>query len=253
MRIAAPDTTSQDVSTETPDTNTNGGSGTTGENTTITPIAAQTEAPAVNVEAVAETVREILQSISGTISTLITDDTKVMEFPSNAANPNSARSVEDLSAEELSIIPEDQTPAVILPVMIVEEPAVYVFGVTLDNLEVGALIFLHLMAEPVNGGAFHDAAEDEDAYTFLDDDGKETKTVPENKHVNVAAYMTPENTYAPIITTEAPEEADTANDGDKTNIDATGPGEAGGCDTGIAMLWLAVLAVIIPALNRRNV
>ena len=144
-----------------------------------------------------------------------------------------------------------------------QKPAVYVFGVDLSSLSVGARIFLHLMPQPdTTAGAEFTAAASEseqDACMFLNDEGEEITTVPENKHANVAAYMEPNYTYAPIVTVKA----SSSEGGDTPGSDTPGtdtpgtdtPGtdtpttgsvgsSGGGCDSGFSFMALAVLGLL---------
>ena len=187
--------------------------------------------PAVNVQDSA-TAQKILDALSSG-SSAVTSSTQVLSLPASSAGR--VRGIASVSAEELEAIPSNETIAVILPLMSVDKEAVYVFGVDLSDLEEGAYIFLHMMAESkaTNAAAFQSSAQ-ETAYTFLDDNGSATKTVPANKHVNVAAYMQPDYTYSPIITTSS-----SANKGTISS-----PG--GGCSTvnTLAPMMLAVLLLI---------
>ena len=133
-----------------------------------------------------------------------------------------------------------------MPIIAVSESGIYVFGLSLDNLNAGAPIYLMLMGESssASSGMVSSAADDsasEDAYTFLDDEGNEVNTVPNNKHVNVAAYMEAGKTYAPIITTEATSASTTTSR----------KGGSGGCDSGFSVYAL-VLAGLSLALRRRK-
>ncbi len=127
-----------------------------------------------------------------------------------AALPDEAvgteRGLEDVDASDLAAIPSNETPALALPIMRVSEAAVYVWGLDLSSLKAGDSIVLHMMPESTANTAGFSAAADEDdgaapdSYAFLDDSGNKITTVPASKKVNVAAYMEPAYTYAPIIT-----------------------------------------------------
>lgn len=136
-----------------------------------------------------------------------------------------------MTSEQTARIPSGQKAAAVLPIITVEKPAVYIFAVTL-TLAPGTPIFPHMMPEAVKANMFSGSADD-DVCMFLDDSGNEIHTVPKSQQVNIAAYMTPEYTYAPVITTE-----DTQN----TN---KGPGDSsgGGCNTGISFIALAFLGL----------
>lgn len=226
----------------TPDTPDNpGGNDTpsTPDTPTVEPVAVIPEAPAVEVDDVAEVIIEILSSLSQTLADIITPETEVAELPANASGGE--RTIEDVSEENLAAIPQTETPAVVLPIITVTRPAVYVFGVKLDNLEVGALIFLHMMAEDYTGGpAMYASEADTEAYTFLDDSGKETNRVPVNKHINVAAYMEPSKSYAPIITTIA--SSSTPETPDNSPHTPGSPG--GGCDSIDGLLPMMTFAIM---------
>ena len=224
----------------------------------VDPTPATPSTPAVDVQdkATITTIIDTLRSLSEALSTLITTNTEVAELPASASGGE--RSIDDVSAEELAAIPEGETPAVILPIMRVERPAVYVFGVQLDTLEVGAYIFLHLMAESTTttSAVFHSSEQESEAYTFLDDDGNETKTVPANKHVNVAAYMEPGYTYAPMVTTSdtgttpsptpSPEPSPTPTPTPTPDAQSTNPGSSsGGCNSGFTALLSCLLCLTL--------
>ena len=167
----------------------------------VRPAPVTPEEPRVDVDSVADRVIEILSSSNPALSRIITENTEVVELPASASG--SERNISDLTSDDLAAIPETETVAGILPVMVVTRPAIYVFGATLNNLEAGATIFLHMMSDSssANAAVFSSAADTEDAYTFLDDNGNEVTKLPANKHVNIAAYMEPGKTYAPVITT----------------------------------------------------
>ena len=229
--------------------------------------SSQLEAPSVDVQSqsVAAKIISVIRAVNDSISSLITDSTPVAALPESASL--SERTIDDVSESDLAAIPESHDVAVVLPIMRVDSAGVYVFGVTLDNLEAGALIFLHMMAEDDNASVSAISAADagtEYAYTFLDDDGSETNTVPANKHVNVAAYMEPNKTYAPIITTASSSSSNTPTDNDNSGntdtpadsnnggstdapTDTNTPGTSsggGGCETvssGLALFALVLL------------
>ena len=225
-----PQPQSGDTRPTTPDTPSDPGGDSSGGNE---PSSVVPTAPGVNVQD--EAIAQKLVNILSAIVSFITGDTEIAELPEESVGTE--RTIADVSEEEIAAIPEGETPAVILPLMRVERPAVYVFGVDLSDLNVGARIFLHMMAESVTAQAavFYSSAEDTtDVYTFLDDDGNETTTVPANKHVNVAAYMEPEYIYAPIITkASSSSEGDNSggNSGDNSGGDNSG-GNSGGDNSG---------------------
>ncbi|MBQ7544434.1 MAG: hypothetical protein IJT02_05765 [Synergistaceae bacterium] len=168
----SPDTQSQDV--------------------TPAPTSPDVTTPTVDVED-PETVSTILSGLNAP------NGTEVMALPESASG--SKRTLNDLSDEEKAAIPANETAAAALPTMSVDKDAVYVFGVALNNLNAGDAIYLHMISKANAAASEFSAADAEDgSYIFLDDDGKTVTTVPANKHVNAAVYMTAGKTYAPVIT-----------------------------------------------------
>ena len=224
--------------------------------TTDAPEAVQPDTPRIDLQdsEIVQTIQNALQQILGTTA----GEVEIVQLPEASAGTNR----EELSEEELAQIPESEDVAVILPVMVVDNAAVYVFGVKV-TLPVGTAINLHMMAERsgVTGSAVFDAATSEsDAYTFLDDDGNEIDRVPANQHINIAAYMEPGYTYAPVITKSASSSGNSGDSGNSgnsggdsgnsgnsdTNTHALGS-SGGGCNssfTGMLLFWL-VLAEIL--------
>ena len=230
--------------------------------TTIEPQVVQLSAPSINVqiEEIKQAIVNVLQEISSVFSTL--ENVEVVELSDNAAVTERT----ELSEEEAAQLSDDEAVAVILPSMRVAEPAVYVFAVEID-LPTGTKITLRMMAkssESSTAAAFFSSEADEEMCTFLDDDGNVIDTVPENKHVNIAAYMQPGMTYSPTITTpveasESPSE-DTSGDSGNTGGTSTGGdtggndtgsdggdvgGSSGGCESGFGVLALAVLMTAV--------
>ncbi|MBQ7544865.1 MAG: putative Ig domain-containing protein [Synergistaceae bacterium] len=172
---------------------------------TVEPKPARPSRPTANLQNQTVTGRivDLLQAIVGVLS----GDTEVVELPDSASGTER----ESLSPEEEAAIPEDETPAIIFPVMQVTKSAVYVWAVDLSNLNVGDIIILHMFPESDARNAEFSAAEaEEDVCVFVDDDGNEVTNVPASKSVNAAAYMEAGTTYAPVVTTaSAPETSDT--------------------------------------------
>ena len=149
--------------------------------------------PSFNVE---DTAEDIISAL-GAVNSKVTSDTKVYQLPASAYSNNSGITVTDTYA-----VPDEEIPAVALPVMSVDVEGIYVFKVDLSDLEEGALIFLHMrpLDKEFTGGELH-ASDTESDYVFLNEKGEETKNVPSSHEVNVAAYMEADTNYAPIITT----------------------------------------------------
>ncbi len=190
--------------------------------------------PSVNVQDSA-TAQKIIDALSSG-SSAVTTSTAVTSLPENATGRK--RGINSVSSEELAAISSSETIAVILPVMSVDKEAVYVFGVDLSSLNAGAYIFLHMTSEAkaVRTSDFYASAQ-ETSCTFLDDNGSEVNTVPDNKHVNIAAYMRPNYTYAPIITTSS---------SSQDTVTSTIGGPGGGCSTvnTLAPFMLAVMLLV---------
>ena len=191
--------------------------------------------PAVNVQDSA-TVQTIINALSS-VSSAVTSSTEVTSLPANAVGRK--RGINSVGAQELAAIPDNETIALILPLMSVDKEAVYVFGVDLSSLEAGAYIFLHMTAESATAALYSSAEDTGAVYMFLDDDGTETKTVPANKHVNIAAYMQPGYTYAPVITTLS----------SSTSISTLGS-SGGGCNS-VGTLAPVLLAVMLLVSRKR--
>ena len=98
-----------------------------------------------------------------------------------------------------------------------------------------------------NADVYSSADDAGDAYTFLDDYGNEITRVPANKHVNIAAYMEPGKTYAPVITTGT--ESSSSPDDSKNEIHGSSSG--GGCDSGFSVYVLALLGMSLALRHRK--
>ncbi len=111
----------------------------------VVPESGTPETPTVDLSDTSTT-QTIINALRSIVN-FITGDTEVVDLADNAT-VGTERSIDDVSEEELAAIPDGETPAIILPIMRVERPAVYVFGLDLSNLEVGAPIYMHMMAQP---------------------------------------------------------------------------------------------------------
>ncbi|MBR4196291.1 MAG: SYNERG-CTERM sorting domain-containing protein, partial [Synergistaceae bacterium] len=192
----------------------------------VTPNSARPTKPGINVQDKASSLRDIF-SRPGSI---------VAELPESSAG--ASRTVSDLPASQLTAITEQgREVAVVLPEITVETAAIYVFGVSLDNLPPGDTIFLDMTLTSVSAGSVNASANYEGDYAFLDDDGNEVYTVPANRHVNVAAYLEPNYVYSPAITTSR-----NSSEGDNVIGLAS---SSGGCSAGFGgVILLAGLALI---------
>ena len=185
--------------------------------------------PTVSVEEVSDTVRELLDLANAV----------VVELPSSSSG--TSRTVSDIPSSQLSAIEaQGREVALVLPEITVTTAAINVFGVSLDNLAPGTVIFLDMTMRAATASNAQvmpsvSAAEDyTDKYTFLDDDGNEVYAVPSNRHVNVAAYLEPSYVYSPVITTSG-------NSSEPTGVGSS----SGGCSTGFsAAILIAGLALL---------
>ena len=222
-----------------------GGGTITSPDTVVEPQPVKPETPKVDItkESVITQILDVLQNISA----LITGDTEILELPENAAGQE--RTLDDVSDEDLAQIPDNQEPAAILPAITVDEPGVYVFGISLEGiegLEPGMKIFLFLFGKSNSESralTISAANSNDDAYTFLDDDGKEITTIPQNMHVNIAAYMEPGYTYQPIVTAEV------SSSSNEPEVTPTYNGGGGGCNAGLSLAGLLLLGLFI---NKRK-
>ena len=185
--------------------------------------------PTVSVEEVSDTVRELLDLANAV----------VVELPSSSSG--TSRTVSDIPSSQLSAIEaQGREVALVLPEITVTTAAINVFGVSLDNLAPGTVIFLDMTMRAATASNAQvmpsvSAAEDyTDKYTFLDDDGNEVYAVPSNRHVNAAAYLEPSYVYSPVITTSG-------NSSEPTGVGSS----SGGCSTGFsAAILIAGLALL---------
>lgn len=194
---------------------------TTSPDRTITPESSMPHAPSVNVDTVADNLRRLLSRPNVSVDIL----------PERASGHS--RGISDLSTGQLnSIMAQGREPAVVLPEISVDVAAVYVFGVSLDNLAEGTKIFLDMTTREVTGSVYSSEEYTGD-YTFLNDDGDEVSTVPANKHVNVAAYLEAGKIYSPVVTMESSEAAQGVSS------------SSGGCDSGLTLgLMLTGLLIL---------
>ncbi|MBR1658052.1 MAG: hypothetical protein IJ697_06260 [Synergistaceae bacterium] len=191
-----------------------------------TAVSVRGHAPRVNLEEVSDTLRTSLGRSNAPVLSM--DVSSFRELRTSADIP---------SGQLAGIVAQGRKVEVILPVVSVDKAAIYIFGVSLDNLPVGSPIFLDMtMTNQANVSAAETYSED---YTFLDDSGTEVYTVPANKHVNVAAYLEPGYTYSPVITTSS-----SSGEGESVGV---GSSTSGGCSAGLTfsgavmLLGLAVL------------
>ena len=168
----------------------------------------------------------------------VPENATLEHLPSGAAG--TARTVTEVINELSGDVLADEEVIAVLGVISVDKPAVYVFMVDLSgiaNLKPGAPLILHMLRATIRSGSAEvsAAAEEDTNCTLVDDEGNEVTTVPENKRVNIAAYMETGKTYEPILTT--------ASSSSYSNNDPGSPG--GGCDAGFGALALAAASLFI--------
>ena len=181
--------------------------------------------PAV-VEKVANTIKEQLGSLpSGVDGTLIVlpDSAK---FGTRELTNGEVAALKDASEDIL----------VVLETMKVDSDGIYYFKVPSDNLEIGKLIFIHMLVgdssetKSVRSSSFED---DGDNAVFVNDNGDVITKVPASKDVNVAAYMEADTEYTPVVTTSD----------SKTTPEYHHSSSGGGCDSGIFSGMILVLGL----------
>ena len=240
-----PGTDSRDT-TPTPTPGTDSGDttptptpGTESGDTTPTPgidLSAAIDTPRVNITNITSKVVNSLGSLPA--------GTEVLALPASAVG--SIRDFSDLSDSELARIPDSQDIIGVLPIIVVTKPAVYVFGVTLEELPEGLPIFLHMLSENASGAMSASATDNAgNAYTFLDDNGNEVTTLPANKHINIAAYLESGKTYAPVITTTTGGSSSGGED-----IVGTLGSSNGGCDSGFSVYALVLAALSLSVFRK---
>lgn len=172
------------------------------------------------------TMSKARQALIAKLGSRITSTTEVAELPDSA-----------MGTSGISYV---STTTVNLPEIIVTEAKIYVFGVDVSNLPVGWTLSYSSNATRITTGEYVSTAETDATAIFLDDSGNEITTVPENKHVNVAAYMEPGNIYEPSITATAESEST-----------ITGVGESnGGCSAGLGAMVSVLAAAFLVSKKR---
>ena len=184
-----------------------------------TPIARNTVTPSKPAMTLTEKTQSTVKQALGKLSSKVSESTEVAELPSSAI-----QGYQSVTSVDSSVV--------YLPVIVVTEAKIYVFGVSLDKFAVDAPIYWHSNAMDVNTGEFISAADDEEATAFFDDSGNETSTVPLNKHVNVAAYLEPDREYSPTITTTA-------------STDSGVPTASGGCNAVSSVIVMLTACMIL--------
>lgn len=144
-----------------------------------------------------------------------------------------ARTVDDLSAEDLAEISGDLIAAV-MPSLIVNEAGTYTFNINIDaSVPVGCTLVWHPFPRLGNDGY---------GASFTDTAGNTTTTVPSNRRVTVSVYL-PQNTYWPVVS------ARPSSSGGNNNVSPTpvsnGGGGGGGCESfGLGLIGACVLLMM---------
>ena len=190
------------------DTEPNGGAGTTTPK--ITPQTAEAEEPSTTLqtniqnEAVVETVVKAIKNLFSGLPETVKSLTPLSA--STNKSTKEAPSVEELpSAQRANIAAKSQDIAVIIDPIKVEEPGIYVFAIDPEKfsaLEPGWPIFIYMLTGTLNGSAIEISANEENAAVFINDAGEVIKELPDDKKVNVSAYMEANTDYTPVITTD---------------------------------------------------
>ncbi|MBQ9564318.1 MAG: leucine-rich repeat domain-containing protein, partial [Synergistaceae bacterium] len=177
---------------------------------------------------------------------------QVFTFSDENAVLDSDRDVSSLEAGEREAIQNDNAViAAILPEINVKKACVYLFSTVLGaDVPVGAILIWYPFPQSQGNVALAD--EDEGYCVFFDEEGSEITTVPENHHINVAAYFATGVTYAPVIGAVANSAADGGKDAgpipDTSGKSTSDSG--GGCDMGLGLFALVLLPLL--AVGRRR-
>ena len=148
---------------------------------------------------------------------------------------STARTVQNIT----EAMPLNETPRLVFPLISnVSESKIYMFSVSFDNLvsviPSGNPVFVHVTPVVVSGSATIAAQINAgDNAMLVDNNGSEIISVPANGNngVNIAAYLVPNTTYSPVIST--------------TSGEVLGPSNAGCNIAGVGSLVLALLGFAI--------
>ena len=149
-----------------------------------------------------------------------------------------APTYEELSdSQRAAIEGKSQDIAIIIDPIKVESTGVYVFNVPSEKfsaLKPGWPIFIYLFVDPVISEAFDTSSGEENAAIFINEAGESIDKVPDDKVVNIAAYLEANKDYIPVIATEKKGEVDHKNNSIMKS-------DGGGCDSGIGLLGLIAI------------
>ena len=239
----------------TPDSN----SGNTGGNTAPRngePMAVKEfTAPILNISN-PDTKETVLGVLKDTVPGL-PDNTNVVALSESDSGVSSvtARESSNVSdADRRYVAEQNQEIAVVLPVVVITESKVYVFGVTLSNLSAGEAIFWQPMEKDTNSSSGFTASDSSKSNAvFLDSQGNKVTTVPSDKTVNVAAYLEAGKTYEPLITTaSSSSNSDNTNNGtDNNSEDNEVGGSGGGCNIFSSAMLLGIFCPVAMLLRKK--
>ena len=148
-----------------------------------------------------------------------------------------ARTVEDLSEEDLAEISGDLIAA-IMPSLRVNEAGNYSFRINIDEaVPVGYTLVWHSFPRIGNDGY---------GASFTDSSGNTTTTVPSNRAVTVSVYLA-QNTYWPVVSAHA---SSGGNNNVVPDTPSSGGGGGGGCEA--FGLGLSLAGVLVWAYRRES-
>ena len=185
-------------------------------------------------ESVVEKLVETLEALLG-ITIPEGNNSEVKALPDNVAKTTITLTQSEMEKAGATFTASEDSP-VVLETVTITESAVYYIPVPKENLTVGMKIFIHLLknAASVRGTEVYLAADTEEVEAvFANSNGEVITTVPDDKDVNIVAYMENGNSYTPVVTS-----AENDNEG------GVG-GSGGGCNAGIFAPVLLLGAVLL--------
>ncbi|MBR1657954.1 MAG: S8 family serine peptidase [Synergistaceae bacterium] len=174
------------------------------------------------------------------------DDPTPSPTPQKKAHEGTSRGVSSLTAGEMSIVTANNAKvAAVLPEISVDVSAFYTYediasfaNIHLsEDVPVGYALRWHPFTRNASG-AVEDSAESNADCDFYDSKLNPTDKVPEDRIINVGAYLEAGTTYAPVIS------AVYSSDGQGVG------GSSGGCVSGLSVL--AFIVPLIGALRRKR-
>ena len=213
----------------------------------ITSQTAEATAPSatlqanISKESVVTTVINEIKKLFDGLPSSITSLTAFNPATDNKSTKSTPTSL--TNTQQAAIDAKSQDVAIIMKPIKVETTGIYVFSVEpekFSDLEPGWPIFIYMFLEPVEAGTVEISAAEENAAIFINEAGESIDKLPEDKKVNIAAYMEANKDYTPVIATEVSSD-------DQYAIGASG----GGCDSGIGLAGLIALTGLLAAIKRK--